>query len=38
MLAHEYFGINTTILWDVIANKVEPLERACRKMLEGGGR
>jgi uncharacterized protein with HEPN domain len=38
ILAHEYFGINTTILWDVIANKVEPLERACRKILEGGGR
>jgi uncharacterized protein with HEPN domain len=38
ILAHEYFGVNTTILWDVIANKLEPLERACRKILEAGGK
>jgi uncharacterized protein with HEPN domain len=36
ILAHKYFGVSTAILWDVIANKLEPLERACRKILETG--
>jgi uncharacterized protein with HEPN domain len=30
ILAHAYFGIDNAILWDVIANKLEPL----LKMLE----
>jgi uncharacterized protein with HEPN domain len=34
ILAHEYFGINTKIIWDVVANKLKPLERACRRILE----
>jgi len=38
ILAHEYFGVNTAILWDVIATKIDPLERACRGMLEAAGR
>jgi uncharacterized protein with HEPN domain len=36
-LAHEYFGIHTKIVWDVIVEKLEPLEAACRKMLENLG-
>lgn len=38
VLAHEYFGVNTAILWDVVANKLGTLERACREMLGPGGR
>jgi uncharacterized protein with HEPN domain len=38
ILAHGYFGFNTAILWDVIATKIDPLERACRGMLEAAGR
>jgi len=33
ILAHEYFGVNTAILWDVVDHKLEPLERGCRTML-----
>ena len=38
VLAHEYFGVNTKIVWDVVVNKLRPLEHACRNILEGGGR
>jgi len=34
ILAHEYFGVNKTILWDIIQNKLPPLEKACHKWLE----
>ncbi len=37
VLAHEYFGVNTKIVWDVVANKLRPLERACRRILEVRG-
>lgn len=37
VLAHEYFGIHTKIVWDVIVEKLEPLEAACRKILKGIG-
>ncbi len=32
ILAHEYFGVNTVILWDVLSHKLEPLEAACRNL------
>ncbi|MCK5175211.1 MAG: DUF86 domain-containing protein [Planctomycetes bacterium] len=32
LLIHEYFGVNTKILWDVITNKLGGLEEACRKL------
>jgi len=32
ILIHEYFGVNTKILWDVITNKLEKLEDTCRKL------
>jgi uncharacterized protein with HEPN domain len=38
VLAHEYFGVNTKIVWDVVVNKLRPLERASRRILEDGGR
>lgn len=34
ILIHEYFGISKPIIWDVVQNKIEPLERSCRKLLE----
>ena len=34
ILIHEYFGINLPIVWDVVQNKLDPLEAACRKLLE----
>ena len=38
VLAHEYFGVSTKIVWDVVVNKLRPLEHTCRNILEGGGR
>lgn len=37
VLAHEYFGIHTKIVWNVIIDKLEPLEAACRKLRESMG-
>jgi uncharacterized protein with HEPN domain len=34
ILIHEYFGISTPILWDVVQSKLGPLETVCRKLLE----
>jgi len=34
VLAHEYFGVNLAIVWDVIQNKLSPLESACRKIAD----
>jgi uncharacterized protein with HEPN domain len=33
ILAHEYFGINANIIWDVVVGKLKPLERECRLLL-----
>ncbi|MCL6584615.1 MAG: DUF86 domain-containing protein [bacterium] len=33
ILAHEYFAINPTIVWDVVQNKLGPLEAASRELL-----
>jgi uncharacterized protein with HEPN domain len=33
ILAHEYFGVTLPIIWDIVQNKVEPLEASCRKLL-----
>ncbi len=33
ILIHEYFGVNLKIIWDVIQNKLNALESACRKLL-----
>ena len=30
ILAHEYFGVSIPVIWDVIVNKLGPLEEACR--------
>jgi uncharacterized protein with HEPN domain len=34
ILIHEYFGINLPIVWDVVQNKLDPLEAVCRRLLE----
>jgi uncharacterized protein with HEPN domain len=34
ILAHEYFGINKQIVWDIIQNKLQPLKSACDQMVE----
>ncbi|TRZ50580.1 DUF86 domain-containing protein [bacterium] len=34
ILIHEYFGINLPIVWDVVQNKLGPLESVCRRLLE----
>lgn len=34
ILAHEYFGVSLPVVWDVVENKLGPLEIACRKLLE----
>ena len=34
ILAHEYFGVNLPIVWDIAVNKLGPLEAACRNLLE----
>jgi uncharacterized protein with HEPN domain len=33
MLAHAYFGIDNDILWDVVQNKIPPLEIAINDFL-----
>jgi len=33
ILSHEYFGVSLPVVWDVVENKLGPLEIACRKLL-----
>ena len=37
VLAHEYFGVNLPIVWDVVENKLDSLEHACRRLLDTSG-
>ena len=34
ILTHEYFGVSLPVVWDVVENKLGPLESACRKLLD----
>lgn len=34
ILIHQYFGINLPIIWDVIQNKLGPLDTTCRKLVK----
>lgn len=38
ILAHEYFGMSLPIVWDVVRNKLGPLETTCKKLLEDATR
>ena len=33
ILIHEYFGVNTKIVWDLITNKLDELEDTCLKLF-----
>ena len=33
ILAHEYFGVSIPVIWDIIKNKLDSLEVACRSLL-----
>lgn len=37
VLAHEYFGVHTKIVWDVIVDKLPPLAGACQEILKSLG-
>jgi len=34
ILIHEYFGVNEAIVWDVVQNKLGPLEAACSRIMK----
>jgi uncharacterized protein with HEPN domain len=34
ILAHEYFGVSLPVIWDVVQNKLRPLETVCVKLME----
>ena len=34
ILAHEYFGINLEIIWDIIITEIKPVKTAVQKLLE----
>ena len=34
ILTHEYFGVSLPVVWDVVENRLGPLENSCRKMLD----
>jgi uncharacterized protein with HEPN domain len=34
ILIHQYFGINSVIIWDVVQNKLPPLKQICKSALE----
>lgn len=35
ILIHEYFGVDSEILWDVISTHLDPLEAAARRLMSG---
>jgi len=34
ILAHEYFGVSLPVVWDVVQNKLPPLEKSCRGLMK----
>jgi uncharacterized protein with HEPN domain len=34
IIAHEYFGIDNDILWDIIQNKIRSLQEEVRRILD----
>lgn len=34
ILAHEYFGVSLPVVWDIVRNKIYPLESSCRALLD----
>lgn len=37
ILVHEYFGVSLPIIWDVVINKLDSLENACKEITEEMG-
>lgn len=35
ILVHQYFGVNVEIVWDILQNKLSPLELKVREILAG---
>ena len=33
ILIHKYFGVSLPVIWDVVRNKLDDLETACRELL-----
>lgn len=33
LLLHEYFGVSTRVVWDIVQTKLDPLRVACRNAL-----
>ena len=34
LLIHQYFGVDAQIVWDIVQNKLAPLEQAIRALLQ----
>jgi uncharacterized protein with HEPN domain len=34
ILIHQYFGADAQIVWDIVQNKLTPLEQAIRALLQ----
>ena len=34
ILIHQYFGVDAQIVWDIVQNKLAPLEQAVRALLQ----
>jgi uncharacterized protein with HEPN domain len=34
ILIHEYFGVSLPVVWDIVQNKLGPLEITCRNLLD----
>jgi uncharacterized protein with HEPN domain len=34
ILIHQYFGVDVQIVWDIVQNKLAPLEQAVRALLQ----
>lgn len=33
ILVHQYFGVSTAIVWDVVEHKLGPLRQTCVRLL-----
>ena len=34
ILAHEYFGVSLPVVWDIVQNKLDPLESSCQTLIK----
>lgn len=38
LLLHECFGISMPIVWDIVSNKLQELDRACSRLMKDAAR